>query len=103
MSIMAAKRQIPETLFDDLGFRMTYEAKRVLYEAQTEHQHLVLFEHSFFGKVLMLDGATQVTTASKIAWPLASRSVTVHQARRRRLNGSVIRSSVIHRVSRTWA
>ena len=65
---MAAKRQIPETLFDDLGFRMTYEAKRVLYEAQTEHQHLVLFEHPFFGKVLMLDGATQVTTADEFVY-----------------------------------
>lgn len=65
---MAAKRQIPETLFDDLGFRMTYEAKRVLYEAQTEHQHLVLFEHPFFGKILMLDGATQVTTADEFVY-----------------------------------
>ena len=59
---MAAKRWIAETLFDDLGFRMTYAAERVLYEMQTEHQHLVLFEHKFFGKVLMLDGATQVTS-----------------------------------------
>src|SRR6516164_769551 len=58
---MAAKRWIPETLFDELGFRMTYAAERVLYEAHTRHQHLVLFEHKFFGKVLMLDGATQVT------------------------------------------
>src|SRR6185295_6901299 len=66
--IMAAKRQIPETLFDDLGFRMTYEAKRVIYEAQTEHQHLVLFEHSFFGKILMLDGATQVTTRDEFIY-----------------------------------
>src|SRR3954471_3027326 len=65
---MAAKRQIPETLFDDLGFRMTYEAKRVIYEAQTEHQHLVLFEHSFFGKILMLDGATQVTTRDEFIY-----------------------------------
>jgi spermidine synthase len=28
---------------------------------QTEHQHLVLFEHKYFGKMLMLDGATQIT------------------------------------------
>src|SRR6195256_2015535 len=68
MSIMAEKRQIPETLFDDLGFRMTYEAKRVIYEAQTKHQHLVLFEHSFFGKILMLDGATQVTSADEFVY-----------------------------------
>jgi len=58
---MAEKRWIPETLFDELGFRMSYEVERVLYELQTEHQHLVLFEHKFFGKMLMLDGATQIT------------------------------------------
>src|SRR4029077_13451772 len=68
MSIMAGKRQIPETLFDDLGFRMTYEAKRVIYEAHSEHQHLVLFEHPFFGKILMLDGAMQVTTADEFVY-----------------------------------
>ena len=65
---MAEKRWIPETLFDDLGFRMTYEVERVLYEMQTEHQHLVLFEHKFFGKMLMLDGATQVTTKDEFVY-----------------------------------
>ena len=65
---MAAKRWIAETLFDDLGFRMTYAAERVLYEMQTEHQHLVLFEHKFFGKVLMLDGATQVTSRDEFVY-----------------------------------
>ena len=64
----AGKRWIPETLFDDLGFRMTYAVERVLYEMQTEHQHLVLFEHSFFGKVLMLDGATQVTSKDEFVY-----------------------------------
>ena len=65
---MAEKRRIHETLFDDLGFRMTYEVERVLYELHTEHQHLVLFEHPFFGKMLMLDGATQVTTADEFVY-----------------------------------
>src|SRR5260370_8291629 len=65
---MAERRRIPETLFDDLGFRMTYEVKRVIYELQTEHQHLVLFEHPFFGKMLMLDGATQVTTTDEFVY-----------------------------------
>jgi spermidine synthase len=64
----AGKRWIPETLFDDLGFRMTFAVERVLYEMQTEHQHLVLFEHSFFGKVLMLDGATQVTSKDEFVY-----------------------------------
>jgi spermidine synthase len=58
---MAEERWIAETLFDDLGFRMTFKVDRVLYEMQTEHQHLVLFEQPFFGKMLMLDGATQIT------------------------------------------
>ena len=58
---MADKRWIAETLFDDLGFRMTFQVDKVLYELETEHQHLVLFEHKFFGKMLMLDGATQIT------------------------------------------
>jgi len=65
---MAEKRWIPETLFDDLGFRMTYEVERVLYEMRTEHQHLVLFEHKYFGKMLMLDGATQVTARDEFIY-----------------------------------
>jgi spermidine synthase len=65
---MAAKRWIAETLFDDLGFRMTYGIERVLYEMQTEHQHLVLFEHKFFGKMLMLDGAAQVTSRDEFIY-----------------------------------
>src|SRR5262245_14984797 len=67
-SIMAENRRIPETLFDDLGFRTTFAAERVLHETRTAHQHLVLFEHKRFGKVLMLDGATQVTTADEFIY-----------------------------------
>jgi spermidine synthase len=63
-----SKRWISETLFDDLGFRMSYEVGRVLYELRTEHQDLVLFEHKFFGKVLMLDGATQVTSRDEFVY-----------------------------------
>jgi spermidine synthase len=55
------KRWIAETLFDEFGFRMTYQVDKVLYELQTAHQHLVLFEQPFFGKMLMLDGATQIS------------------------------------------
>jgi spermidine synthase len=55
------KRWIAETLFDELGFRMTFQVDKVLYELQTEHQHLVLFEQPYFGKMLMLDGATQIS------------------------------------------
>lgn len=65
---MAEKRWIAETLFDDLGFRMSYAAERVLYETQTAHQHLVLFENKFFGKMLMLDGATQITSRDEYVY-----------------------------------
>ncbi|MFL6935750.1 MAG: polyamine aminopropyltransferase, partial [Xanthobacteraceae bacterium] len=65
---MAEKRWIAETLFDELGFRMTFAVERVLYETRTEHQHVVLFEHKHFGKVLMLDGATQVTTRDEFIY-----------------------------------
>jgi spermidine synthase len=65
---MSTKRWLPETLFEALGFRMTYAVEQVLYEMQTAHQHLVLFEHKFFGKMLMLDGATQVTTCDEFIY-----------------------------------
>ena len=69
---MPDKRWLPETLFDDLGFRMSYEVERVIHEAQTSHQHLVLFDHAFFGKMLMLDGATQVTSKDEL-WQLVTK------------------------------
>ena len=58
---MAEKRWIAETLFDDLGFRMTIRSIRCSTNCKPSHQHLVLFEQPFFGKMLMLDGATQIS------------------------------------------
>ena len=65
---MAEKRWIAETLFDSIGFRTSYEAERILYETQTGHQHLVLFENKFFGKMLMLDGATQISSRDEYVY-----------------------------------
>jgi spermidine synthase len=65
---MPDQRWISETLFDELGFRMSFAAERVLYEQKTAHQHLVLFENRHFGKMLMLDGATQVTTRDEFIY-----------------------------------
>jgi spermidine synthase len=65
---MAEKRWIFETLFEPLGFKTGFEVERVLYEMRTEHQHLVLFEHRHFGKMLMLDGATQVTARDEFIY-----------------------------------
>ena len=65
---MPAKRWIPETLFDELGLRMSYAAEKVIHETRTAHQHLVLFEHGHFGKMLMLDGATQVAARDEFIY-----------------------------------
>jgi len=65
---MAEKRWIVETLFEHIGMRTSYEVERVLYETETAHQHLVLFENKFFGKMLMLDGATQISTCDEYVY-----------------------------------
>jgi spermidine synthase len=65
---MSEKRWIPETLFEPLGLRTSFAVERVLYEEDTGHQQLVLFENRRFGKVLMLDGATQVTSADEFIY-----------------------------------
>ena len=65
---MPEKRWITETLFEELGLRTSFKAERVLHEKRTGHQHLVLFENKHFGKVLMLDGATQVTTRDEFIY-----------------------------------
>src|SRR5262249_4487386 len=54
-------RWVAERLFDRIGLRMTFAAGRVLDERRTAYQDLLLFEHRHLGKVLMLDGALQLT------------------------------------------
>jgi spermidine synthase len=65
---VTGKRWISETLYEPEGLRTSFAVDRVLYEVKTAHQHLVLFENGLFGKVLMLDGATQVTTLDEFIY-----------------------------------
>ena len=65
---MAEKRWIAETLFDELGVRISYRVDKLLYETKTEHQHLVLFKQAFFGKMLMIDGATQISAKDEFIY-----------------------------------
>ncbi len=65
---MAEKRWIAETLFDELGVRISYRIDKLLYETKTEHQHLVLFKQAFFGKMLMIDGATQISAKDEFIY-----------------------------------
>ena len=47
---------------------MSYRVDKMLYETRTRHQHLVLFEQKFFGRMLMLDGATQISTRDEFIY-----------------------------------
>ena len=54
------ERWVEETLHR--GFRVRLKADRVLFDSETEHQHLVIFENEDFGRVMMLDGVVQLST-----------------------------------------
>lgn len=60
------ERWIDETVH--ASFRARIKADRVLHEVQTEHQHLVIFENPWFGKVMLLDGVVQLTTADEFCY-----------------------------------
>ncbi len=48
-----------ETLYK--GYHQGFEIREVLFENKTEHQHLVIFESTSFGRVMALDGIIQTT------------------------------------------
>ncbi len=48
-----------ETLHPSLRARLRID--KLLYEGESEHQHLILFENAEFGRVLALNGAIQTT------------------------------------------
>lgn len=55
-----------ETLFENYGQR--FKVDNVLFENQTTHQHLVIFENSQFGRVMALDGNIQTTTRDEFIY-----------------------------------
>ena len=55
-----------ETLYP--GVQVSYSCSEILYQEKTEHQDLVLFSNPVFGRILMLDGVTQVTTADEFIY-----------------------------------
>jgi spermidine synthase len=59
-------RWVDETLHPH--FRCSLQADRVLYENQTEHQHLIIFDNATFGRVMMLDGVVQLTTRDEFIY-----------------------------------
>jgi spermidine synthase len=54
------ERWVEETLHR--GFRIRLRADRVLFDSETEHQQLIIFENGECGRVMMLDGVIQLAT-----------------------------------------
>ena len=59
-------RHWEETLYDAYGQR--FRVDDVLFESQTGHQHLVIFENARFGRVMALDGVVQTTEADEFIY-----------------------------------
>jgi spermidine synthase len=60
------ERWVEETLHR--GFRVRLRADRVLFDSETEHQRLIIFDNADFGRVMMLDNIVQVTTADEFVY-----------------------------------
>jgi spermidine synthase len=59
-------RWLEETLHR--GFRIRLKADRVLFDSETEHQHLIIFESPEFGRVMMLDGVIQLASKDEFVY-----------------------------------
>ncbi len=55
-----------ETLYSEWG--QNFEQGQTLFEAATDHQHLVIFENPRFGRVMALDGVIQTTEADEFVY-----------------------------------
>ena len=87
------ERWVEETLHR--GFRARLKADRVLFDSETEHQQLIIFETPDFGRVMMLDGVVQLSTKDEFVYhemmsaraavrPWAGEEGAHHRRRRRR-------------------
>jgi spermidine synthase len=48
--------------------RLRLKADRVLFDSETEQQKLIIFDNAEFGRVMMLDGATQLATKDEFTY-----------------------------------
>lgn len=60
------ERWVEETLHS--GFRVRLKADRVLFDSETEHQRLIIFENADYGRVMMLDGVVQLSTRDEFVY-----------------------------------
>lgn len=50
------------------GYAQTFDCKEVLFEEKTEHQHLVIFQSSTFGRIMALDNIIQTTEGDEFIY-----------------------------------
>lgn len=91
-----------ETLYENYGQR--FKIDRILFEHQTTHQHLVIFENSQFGRVMALDGIIQTTTRDECIYHemMVHVPVLAHGAAKKILiigggDGGILREVVKHK------
>ncbi|MDH3316255.1 MAG: polyamine aminopropyltransferase [Gammaproteobacteria bacterium] len=95
------KRQFLERLFD--GYGQHFDVDQVLFESDTEHQHLIIFENRAFGRVMALDGIIQTTERDEFIYHemMIHVPVIAHGAARRVLiigggDGGSLREALKH-------
>jgi spermidine synthase len=91
-----------ETLYPD--YRQSLRIDRLLYDSQTEHQRIQVFENARFGRVLTLDGVVQTTEGDEWIYHemMAHVPILAHGAARRVLiigggDGGMAREVLRHR------
>ncbi|MEX0838184.1 MAG: polyamine aminopropyltransferase [Parvibaculum sp.] len=104
MSGRKEERWVTETLYEGDGFTCAFRADRVLYEENTGEQHLVIFENALFGRMMALDGITQVTERDEFIYHEMMTHVPIlaHGAVRRVLiigggDGGILREVLRHK------
>ncbi len=95
------ERWVEETLHR--GHRVRLKADRVLFDSETEHQRLIIFENEDYGRVMMLDNIVQLTTRDEFVYHemMAHVPLFAHGEARKALivgggDGGVLREALRH-------
>ena len=48
-----------------LGYSQRFKIEKVLHKSETKYQHVLVFETSYFGRVLVIDGVVQTTEKAR--------------------------------------
>jgi len=86
------------------GLGTIYDAEKIYFDSDTDHQRLVIFESVRFGRMMMLDGVTQTTEADEFIYHemLTHVPILAHGAVRKVLiigggDGGMLREALRHK------